>query len=225
MYLLTCKRFLNECDGVLIQSSHSWERASLIQMEEWLKSLQNPLPLYVIGPLLTPGYGHSSAVNSASEQSQGEKDVQVFLNEMQANYGEGSVVFVNFFFTIRWMPQIFIVIISDLFRDDLLAYGTGVHRWSHTSAYRQKGSLRKFLSSIFIWRQLHLFPLPLNQILAHASPFAQLSEEFVSNVKSSGLGILAKWAPQQYILSHPVCELGSPSKLWESTLISLFYLG
>ena len=127
VYLLACKRFLNECDGVLMPSSHSWEHASLIQMEEWLKSLQNPLPLYVIGPLLPPGHGHSSVENSGPEQSQGERDVQVFLKEMQANYGERSVVFVDFFFTIRWMPQIFIVIISDLLWDALLAYGTGVY--------------------------------------------------------------------------------------------------
>ena len=79
-------------------SSHSWEHASLIQMEEWLKSLRNPLPLYVVGPILPPGYGRPFVENSASEQSQGERDVQVFLKEMQANYGEGSVIFVGFFF-------------------------------------------------------------------------------------------------------------------------------
>jgi len=66
-------------------------------MEECLKSLQNPLPLYVVGPILPPGYGRSSVEDSGSEQSQGEKDVQVFLQEMQSNYGEKSVVFVGFF--------------------------------------------------------------------------------------------------------------------------------
>jgi len=82
-------------------SSHSWEHASLIQMEDWLKSLpQDPLPLYVIGPLLPPGYGRPSVENSGSEQSRGERDVEVFLKEMQANYGERSVVFVGFFLTI-----------------------------------------------------------------------------------------------------------------------------
>ena len=97
VYLLTCKSLLNECDGVLMPSSHSWEHASLIQMEEWLKSLpQGSVPLYVVGPLLRPGYGRPSVENSASEQSQGEKDMQVFLKEMQANYGERSVVYVGF---------------------------------------------------------------------------------------------------------------------------------
>ena len=96
MYLLSSKRFLNGCDGALIASSHSYEGAALIQIEEWFKSLpQNPLPLYSIGPLLPPGYGRPSVQNSASEKSQGE-DVQVFLKEMQAKKGEKSVVFVGF---------------------------------------------------------------------------------------------------------------------------------
>ena len=111
VYLLIYKSLLNECDGVLMPSSHSWEHASLIQMEEWLKSLpQGSMPLYVVGPLLRPGYGRPSVENSASEQSQGEKDIQVFLKEMQANYGERSVVYVGFSPTIGWMPQIFIQI-------------------------------------------------------------------------------------------------------------------
>jgi len=66
-------------------------------MEEWLKSLpQGSLPFYVVGPLLRPGYGRPSVENLASEQSQGERDVQVFLKKMQANYGERSVVYVSF---------------------------------------------------------------------------------------------------------------------------------
>jgi len=120
--LLMYKRFLQECDGVLMPSSHSYEHASLIQMEECLKSLPpGPLPLYVIGPLLPPGYGRPSA----SEQSQ---DVQVFLKEMQTNYGERSVVYVGFFLTIGRMPQIFIIIFSDLFWVGLLAYDPRIHR-------------------------------------------------------------------------------------------------
>ena len=76
-----------------------------------------------------------SIENSPSGQSQRERDVQVFLKEMQANYGERSVVFVGFFLTIGQMPQIFIVIIIDLFWVGLLAYDPRVHRWSHTCAY------------------------------------------------------------------------------------------
>ena len=95
--LTDLQRLLNECDGVLMPSSRSFEHVSLIQVEEWLKTLpQGPLPLYVVGPLLPPGYGRPSVENSAPEQSQGERDIQTFLKEMQANHGEKSVVFVGF---------------------------------------------------------------------------------------------------------------------------------
>ncbi|KAF9559428.1 UDP-Glycosyltransferase/glycogen phosphorylase [Agrocybe pediades] len=39
-------------------------------------------------------------------------------------------------------------------------------------------------------------------ILAHASPFAKLTPEFVTRIQESGVGILSKWCPQQYILNH-----------------------
>ncbi|KAG5647511.1 hypothetical protein DXG03_009448 [Asterophora parasitica] len=40
-------------------------------------------------------------------------------------------------------------------------------------------------------------------ILAHGSPFAKLSEELTQKVKSSSLGLLTPWAPQQFLLNHP----------------------
>ena len=43
-----------------------------------------------------------------------------------------------------------------------------------------------------------------SQIFAHASPFAKISEQLIGKVKSSGLGKLATWSPQQFILNHPV---------------------
>ena len=42
------------------------------------------------------------------------------------------------------------------------------------------------------------------QIFAHASPYAQISEHLPEKVKSSGLGMLITWSPQQFILNHPV---------------------
>ena len=88
-------RFLNECDSVLIASSHSYEEASLIQVKSWLKSLpQNP-SVYAIGPLLPSRYGRHSVEGSESK-GQVESDVQAFLKEMQSKYGENSVVFVGF---------------------------------------------------------------------------------------------------------------------------------
>ena len=43
-----------------------------------------------------------------------------------------------------------------------------------------------------------------HQILAHASPRAKLSEQLTERIKSSGLGMLTSWSPQQFILNHPV---------------------
>ncbi|KAF9554030.1 UDP-Glycosyltransferase/glycogen phosphorylase [Agrocybe pediades] len=40
-------------------------------------------------------------------------------------------------------------------------------------------------------------------ILCHASPFAKVSDALVNKVKQSGIGLLTKWCPQQYILDHP----------------------
>jgi hypothetical protein len=45
------------------------------------------------------------------------------------------------------------------------------------------------------------------QIFAHASPFAKVSEQLIEKVKSSGLGKLTTWSPQQFILNHPVLYL------------------
>jgi hypothetical protein len=42
------------------------------------------------------------------------------------------------------------------------------------------------------------------QIFAHASPLANISEQLMEKVKSSGLGKLTTWSPQQFILNHPV---------------------
>jgi hypothetical protein len=121
------ERFLNECDAVLITTSHSYEEVSLTQMKSWFKSFrQDPLPVYAVGPILPPGYGRHATDSSESEKSQ---DVRVFLEEMQTKHGERSVVFVGFFPLYHWANgQIFIIIFSDLFWDGLLAYGAGIHR-------------------------------------------------------------------------------------------------
>ncbi|KAJ6577343.1 UDP-Glycosyltransferase/glycogen phosphorylase [Mycena capillaripes] len=41
-------------------------------------------------------------------------------------------------------------------------------------------------------------------IFCHASPFAKISEELKHRAESSGIGMLTKWSPQQFILNHPV---------------------
>jgi hypothetical protein len=42
------------------------------------------------------------------------------------------------------------------------------------------------------------------QIFAHATPYVKISERLIEKVKSSGLGKLTTWSPQQFILNHPV---------------------
>ncbi|KDR69167.1 hypothetical protein GALMADRAFT_145572 [Galerina marginata CBS 339.88] len=39
-------------------------------------------------------------------------------------------------------------------------------------------------------------------IFCVASPYAKVSEDLVERVKSSGLGMMTQWAPQQFILNH-----------------------
>ena len=43
-----------------------------------------------------------------------------------------------------------------------------------------------------------------NQIIAYPSPDATLSEQMAEKIQSSGLGMITKWSPQQFILNHPV---------------------
>jgi len=54
-------------------------------------------PIYSIGPLLPPGYSRHPLESSKLKKGQMERDVQVFLNEMQAQHGERSVIFVGLF--------------------------------------------------------------------------------------------------------------------------------
>ena len=46
--------------------------------------------------------------------------------------------------------------------------------------------------------------LLLNQILSYASSYATLSEQQAEKIQLSGLGMITKWSPQQFILNHPV---------------------
>ena len=44
----------------------------------------------------------------------------------------------------------------------------------------------------------------LDQIVSYASPSATFSEHLAEKIQSSGLGMMTKWSPQQFILNHPV---------------------
>jgi hypothetical protein len=45
-----------------------------------------------------------------------------------------------------------------------------------------------------------------SKILAHAALRAKISEQQQERIKSSGLGMLTAWSPQQFILNHPVLD-------------------
>ncbi|PPQ89308.1 hypothetical protein CVT25_000375 [Psilocybe cyanescens] len=40
-------------------------------------------------------------------------------------------------------------------------------------------------------------------ILSYASPWAKISDDLAQKIKATGLGLISKWVPQQYILTHP----------------------
>jgi len=65
--------------------------------------------------------------------------------------------------------------------------------------------VRSLLPNSFVLSRLMLSSF---QIFCHASPFSKLPEEITNNIKSSGLGFLTTWAPQQYVLNHPVRNQG-----------------
>ncbi|EIN06253.1 UDP-Glycosyltransferase/glycogen phosphorylase [Punctularia strigosozonata HHB-11173 SS5] len=55
-----------------------------------------------------------------------------------------------------------------------------------------------------LWAMLDVFmETKVPFIMSHASPFASVPDEVLNKVTESGLGVIAHWSPQQYILSHP----------------------
>ncbi|PPQ81811.1 hypothetical protein CVT25_013647 [Psilocybe cyanescens] len=40
-------------------------------------------------------------------------------------------------------------------------------------------------------------------ILSYASPWAKISDDLAQKIKGTGLGLISKWVPQQYVLAHP----------------------
>ena len=49
--------------------------------------------LYVLGPLLPPGYG----IETQKNEEGASVDIETFLGEMLVQHGKGSVFFVRFF--------------------------------------------------------------------------------------------------------------------------------
>jgi hypothetical protein len=61
-------------------------------MKQWFSEMQKDL--YVLGPLLPPGYG----IETQKSEEGASVDIETFLGEMLVQHGKGSVFFVRFYF-------------------------------------------------------------------------------------------------------------------------------
>ena len=64
---------------------------SLDAVKQWFSEMQKEI--YVLGPLLPPGYG----VETQKSEEGASVDIETFLGEMLVQHGKGSVFFVRFF--------------------------------------------------------------------------------------------------------------------------------
>ena len=78
-----------ECDGTIINTSYAYESVSLDAMKQWLSDMQKEI--YVLGPLLPPGYG----IETQKSEEGASVDIETFLGEMLVQHGKGSVFFVR----------------------------------------------------------------------------------------------------------------------------------
>ena len=60
-------------------------------LKQWFSDMKKEI--YVLGPLLPPGYG----IETQRSEEGSSVDIETFLGEMQVQYGKGSVFFVRFF--------------------------------------------------------------------------------------------------------------------------------
>ena len=60
-------------------------------MKQWFSDMQKEL--YVLGPLLPPGYG----IETPKSEEGASVDIEMFLGEMLVQHGKGSVFLVRFF--------------------------------------------------------------------------------------------------------------------------------
>ena len=101
IFYSTSNSSFRECDATIINTSYAYESESLDAMKEWFSDMQKEI--YVVGPLLPPGYGIET---QKSEEGSGS-DIETFLGEMLAQHGKESVYFVRFFLFF-WIPTKYI---------------------------------------------------------------------------------------------------------------------
>ena len=61
-------------------------------MKQWFSDMQKDI--YVLGPLLPPGYG----IETQNGEEGTSDEVEAFLGEMLVQHGKRSVFFVRFFY-------------------------------------------------------------------------------------------------------------------------------
>ena len=88
-------------------------------MKQWFSNMQKEI--YVLGPLLPPGYGIETQNCEEGESD----DIEAFLGEMQVKHGKRSVFFVRYFpsFYIPTDKKKF----SDFLWNYLLSIRFGIH--------------------------------------------------------------------------------------------------
>ena len=73
---------------------YAYESVSLDALKQCLSNMQKEL--YVLGPLLPPGYG----TKTQNGEEGTSVDIETFLGKMLVQHGERSVFFVRFFLFI-----------------------------------------------------------------------------------------------------------------------------
>ena len=179
-------------------TSYAYESVSLDAVKQWFSDMQKEV--YILGPLLPPGYATKT---HNSEEGTGV-DIETFLEKMLVQHGKRSVFFVNFLF-------LFFFVRRSNFIHKFSQVSFGSFHWPPVQEYVDEliGALiAKKAPFVRLTATFHTIiydsGLLMKQILAYASPRATLSEQLAERVQSSGLGMISKWSPQQFILNHPV---------------------
>ena len=71
-------------------------------MKQWFSDMQKEI--YVLGPLLPPGYG----IEAQKSEEGASIDIETFLGEMLIQHGKGSVFFVRFFLSSAFKTNKFL---------------------------------------------------------------------------------------------------------------------
>ena len=179
-------------------TSYAFESVSLDVLKQCFSDKQKEL--HVLGPLLPPGYG----IKTQNGEEGTSSDFETFLGEMLVRHGERSVFFVrSFFFFLH----------SNLYKYIFSQVCFGSLFWPPVQEYvdeliealiDKKAPFVRCLQLLFFFGTIHDSNLLLNQILSYSSKYASISEQLEEKIQSSGLGMTAKWSPQQFILNHPV---------------------